>query len=93
VCAEIMENQGRHVFWNENASVHIVPVKMDEELKEIREFKAIWMTRIQLLDTVPFVPPVEIHVSDEHPRLGIIKHFPPTVVEHPIGPAGTPAGT
>eukprot|EP00979_Chaetoceros_neogracilis_P001545 scaffold264_cov153-Chaetoceros_neogracile.AAC.1 len=44
-----------------------MPVKGDDEVTEIRKWNDVWMMRVELLQTVELVPPVEINALDESP--------------------------
>eukprot|EP00979_Chaetoceros_neogracilis_P001639 scaffold289_cov162-Chaetoceros_neogracile.AAC.1 len=59
--------QSHRVSWSRKCTTHILPVKGDDEQTEIRKWNDVWRMRIELLQTIELIPPVEFHAPDESP--------------------------
>jgi len=67
--AAVKQGRQHHVSWSKNPTTHTytLPVKGNDEVTEIRKWNDVWMMRVELLQTVELVPPVEINALDESP--------------------------
>jgi hypothetical protein len=67
--ATVKQGRQHHVSWSTKLTTHTytLPVKGNDEVTEIRKWNDVWMMRVELLQTVELVPPVEINALDESP--------------------------
>eukprot|EP00979_Chaetoceros_neogracilis_P008285 scaffold1847_cov233-Chaetoceros_neogracile.AAC.1 len=67
--AAVKQGRQHHVSWSKKPTTHTytLPVKGNDEVTEIRKWNDVWMMRVELLQTVELVPPVEINALDESP--------------------------
>eukprot|EP00979_Chaetoceros_neogracilis_P008282 scaffold1843_cov232-Chaetoceros_neogracile.AAC.1 len=67
--AAVKQGRQHHVSWSTKLTTHTytLPVKGNDEVTEIRKWNDVWMMRVELLQSVELVPPVEINALDESP--------------------------